>query len=109
MNITSPSFPKGAQCDRSEQEVRAARDPGPMFDVLADIARPINMVQVIRNGAVQRAQTMGCPWCGSQPELPTKIGARFVVGCTDENCTVVAQASGDTPEEAMRRWNGRAA
>lgn len=89
MNITSPSFPKGAQCTRTEQETRS-------------------MLDVIRAG-VMPCLDRACPWCGGLPLLPKNLAGRFVVGCENPDCYAVAQVSGSTPEEALRRWNGRAA
>lgn len=69
----------------------------------------LTMLHVIQNAAMKRtiARDRTCPWCGSEPPLPAKVCGRFVVECENEDCDVSVSAAGDTPEEAMRRWNAR--
>lgn len=86
MTAVSPSFPKGAQCTRTEQETRS------MLDVIRAGARPL---------------PKPCPFCGADAPLPAKIGPRFVVACMNDDCDAIAQASASTPEDAMRIWNNR--
>ena len=53
-----------------------------------------------------------CPFCGAKPEqqpwhggAPTKV----LIGCENENCDVLPSVTGETPEEAVERWNLRKA
>jgi hypothetical protein len=85
MTVTSPSFPKGLPPLRTEQEVR--------LGLRAD-------------------RTRSCPFCGEDPPLATRpIGQAFrnyIVGCANEECEAQPQVSGETPEQAWKRWNTRA-
>lgn len=94
-NLTSPSFPRGIECNRTEQDVRAAREN----------AR-LSMADVIVLGA-RRPQHKGCPFCGSDPKPAAKVCNRWVVACEAEDCRVSVEAAGATPEEAFAIWDAR--
>lgn len=99
-NLTSPSFPNGAQCDRSEADYRRSKDMNSLI---------LSMVNVIELGAVKlKPQHKPCPWCACDVALPRQVFTRWVVGCENDDCGVTAEASGITPEEALKLWNGRA-
>jgi hypothetical protein len=68
----------------------------------------MNMLQVIRRGAVQSARrSLPCPFCGEDPPLAAQIGGRFVVGCESEDCAANPQVCAPTLGEAWTRWNTR--
>lgn len=53
-----------------------------------------------------------CPFCGSAPEMePWHGGAptKQLVACRSETCHVGPGVTGETPEEAISRWNSREA
>ncbi len=52
-----------------------------------------------------------CPFCGAAAEVvpwhggaPTKVR----IGCSGEDCEVHPGVTGETPEEALFKWNTRA-
>lgn len=102
MTITSPSFPNGAQCDRTPQDVLDARATRKSF--MASINRGAD--DLVRK--VIRAPDRCCPFCGSEPPLAAKIAGKFIVGCESEDCAANPQVSGLTIDEAWLKWNGRA-
>jgi hypothetical protein len=62
-----------------------------------------------------RRETAGkmlvCPFCGATPVAePWHGGGRrkIMISCENEGCDVEPAITGETPEEALRRWNRRA-
>lgn len=58
--------------------------------------------------------SLPCPFCGADCSLPTRSNfhpearVRYSVSCTNEDCPLEPCAWGETPEEALARWNMRA-
>lgn len=92
-HLTSTSFPDGARCDRSEAEARAS----------------LNMTQVINLAARQASlEVRGCPSCGADPRPPAKILNRYVMECENDACVATFHVAGDSPADAVAKWNRRA-
>lgn len=70
----------------------------------------MNMAEVISLGAAQaaRAKTLPCPFCGSDPYPPANVNGRFVVECENGDCHASASTGGDSPADAIAKWNRRA-
>lgn len=52
----------------------------------------------------------GCPFCGAVAEFePWHGGAttKTMVRCSNENCRVGPDVTGETKAEAFKRWNAR--
>lgn len=84
---------------RTEAEVRNSR-----------VDNLVSMIEVIARGAAQaaRAKPLGCPFCASDPLPPAKIMGRYVIECENDNCIASVSVAGDTPSDAVARWNRRA-
>lgn len=97
--LTSISFPDGIRSNRTEAEVRASR-----------VDNLVSMIEVIARGAAQaaRAKPLGCPFCGSGPLLPANVLGRYVIECENDNCIASVSVAGDTPSDAVSKWNRRA-
>ena len=77
----------------------------------------MNMLEVIVAGAqcaapgkpASAAPLLKCPFCGRDPRMAREIAGHFLVGCADDACHVNPQVSGQSPQQAWKRWNWRQA
>lgn len=98
MTLTSPSFPTGAQTDRSELQARSERKLS-QFDVIARGAA----ATVADDPRPLRTNTLPCPHCHSAAPLPTIDRLWYSVACTSDGCGYCAE--GDTPSEVLANWD----
>jgi hypothetical protein len=54
----------------------------------------------------QEEETLGCPWCGAQPEIKETLyeEGKFLAECSNTDCPSWAI---DTKEEIIKAWNTR--
>lgn len=61
-------------------------------------------------GAESLTALKACPFCGSQAGMePWHGGAptKQMISCTSDECEVAPMVTGETPDEAVTRWNTR--
>lgn len=92
-HLTSQSFPNGAECNRTEAEARLS-----MADVIRLGSRSLRSFEVRK----------GCPSCGADPYPPAKILGRYVMECENDACVATFHVAGDSPADAVAKWNRRA-
>lgn len=51
-----------------------------------------------------------CPWCGTKPEMRPWHGGsvnKKMLGCVSTRCDVSPCITGETAQEAIKKWNKR--
>lgn len=52
-----------------------------------------------------------CPWCGYPARIEPWHGGKrtkVMIDCSNDDCPVSPQVTGETPAAAMKKWNSRA-
>jgi hypothetical protein len=55
-------------------------------------------------------EALPCPWCGTKPEMRPWHGGginKQLIGCVSTRCEVVPSVTGESPKEAISKWNRR--
>lgn len=51
-----------------------------------------------------------CPFCGVNPTIEPWHGGgsnKHIIGCSSSRCDVSPSVTGESPEEAIKKWNRR--
>jgi len=51
-----------------------------------------------------------CPFCGTKPSIEPWHGGgsnKHIIGCSSSRCDVSPSVTGESPEEAIKKWNRR--
>ena len=66
--------------------------------------------KIVEKKITKPKDALPCPWCNTKPEMQPWHGGgpnKHLIGCASVNCEVSPSVSGESPEEAIRKWNRR--